>query len=200
MKIMSPELLTYQIGIPEKCRSTAVDLFDEAFGRKLALAIASKNERKELFSKGFKLDYAIAALYKGSLVGIAGFHANEGSLTSGITYRDLLSHLGFFKGNRAALVFSFYERTPRPRELVMDGIAVLPRLRGMGVGKRLLEEIQRYAASHEYDRVRLDVVDTNPRAKQLYENFGFKAVKTERFPQLKHLLGFGGVTTMELCI
>ena len=195
---MNPTLITYQIGIPEEFRSTAVDLYDEAFGAKLALAIASTEERKELFVKGFNLGYAIGAFREDGLIGIAGFNAVRGSLTGDLTYRDLISELGFFKGNRAALVFSLYERKPQPRELVMDGIAVRSDARGMGVGKRLLEEIRQYAESHDFNRVRLDVIDTNPRARKLYERFGFQAVRTERFPQLKRFLGFGGVTTMEL--
>lgn len=197
---MKPEAVTYQVGIPDEHRSVAVDLFDEAFGEKLALAVPNMENRKALFAEGFNLDVAIAALMDGNLVGIAGFHAHGKSLTSDLKYRHLLSHLGFLGGNRAAIVFSLFERTPRPNELVMEGIAVQSQARGMGVGKQLLGEIRKYAENHGFNRVRLDVIDTNPKARQLYERFGFRSVKTERFPQLKSILGFGGVTTMELSI
>ncbi len=198
--MVKPEAITYQVGIPDEHRSVAVDLFDQAFGEKLALAVPNMDRRKALFAEGFNLDSAIAALMGDKLVGLAGFHAHGKSLTSGLRYRDLLSHLGFLGGNRAAVVFSLFERTPRPNELVMDGIAVQSHARGMGIGKRLLEEIRRYAKSHDFDRVRLDVIDTNPKARQLYERFGFRDVKTENFPELKSILGFGGVTTMELSV
>ncbi len=188
------------MGIPDEHRSVAIDLFDEAFGEKLALAVPDREKRKALFVEGFNLDSAIAALVDGNLVGIAGFHAHGKSLTSGVKYRHLLSHLGFLRGNRAAIVFSLFERTPRPNELVMDGIAVQSQARGMGIGKRLLGEIRTFAQIHGFNRVRLDVIDTNPKARKLYERFGFTGVKTERFPQLKSILGFGGVTTMELRI
>ena len=197
---MNPELIKYQIGIPEAFRSTATDLYDEAFGKKLSLAIAKTKERKALFIKGFNLKYAIGAFCEDNLVGIAGFHADQMSLSGGITYRDLIFELGFLKGHRAALVFSLYERKPRPGELVMDGIAVRSNVRGMGVGMNLLEQIRQYAHNHDFDCIRLDVIDTNPGAKRLYERFGFKAVRTETFPLLKRFLGFGGVTTMEFCI
>ena len=197
---MKPDAVTYQVGIPDEHRSVAVDLFDEAFGEKLALAVPNREKRKALFVEGFNLDSAIAALVGGNLVGIAGFHAHGKSLTSGLKYRHLLSHLGFLGGNRAAIVFSLFERTPRPNELVMDGIAVQSQARGMGIGKRLLGEIRTFAQIHGFNRVRLDVIDTNPKARKLYERFGFTGVKTERFPQLKSILGFGGVTTMELRI
>ena len=80
----------------------------------------------------------------------------------------------------------------------MDGIVVHSDARGKGVGNRLLEEVANYAKEHEFDRVRLDVIDINTKAKKLYERKGFKEVKTEYFPYLRWLLGFGGSTTMEL--
>lgn len=197
---MSADHISYQTGIPEKYRLAAVDLYDEAFGEKFSVAVRNTEDRKQIFARGLTLKYAIASISQHRLVGIAGFHATEGSLTGAITYRDLVSQLGFFRGNRAAAVFSLYERTPKPKELLMDGIAVRSDARGMGVGSTLLEEIKKYAKQHGYDRVRLDVIDTNPKAKKLYERVGFKAVKTESFPYLKGFLGFGGITTMELSI
>lgn len=61
---------------------------------------------------------------------------------SGIGYKDLLSQLGFMQGNWAAIIFSLYEREPKPNELVMDGIAVHEMGRGKGIGTRLLSEIK----------------------------------------------------------
>ena len=197
---MRTDQVSYQTGIPEKYRVAAVDLYDEAFGEKLSLAVRNREDRKKLFTRGLALNYAIGAVSQNGLLGIAGFHAAEGSLTGAISYRDLVSQLGFFKGNRAAVVFSLYERKPKPGELVMDGIAVRSDARGMGVGSTLLDEIRKYAIQHGYNRVRLDVIDTNPKAQKLYERLGFKAVKTESFPYLKSFLGFGGVTTMELSV
>jgi ribosomal protein S18 acetylase RimI-like enzyme len=70
----------------------------------------------------------------------------------------------------------------------------------MGVGSRLLIEVCRQATRQGYQRVRLDVIDTNPKARKLYERLGFQQIRTERFPYLKNFLGFGGVTTMELTL
>ncbi len=200
---MSADHISYQIGIPEKFRSVAAELYDEAFGKKLSVAVKNDKDRKCLFNKGLTLKYAISAISNQEnqgLLGIAGFQTSDGSLTGGVGYRDLLSQLGFVKGNWAAVIFSLYERKPKPGQLVMDGIAVHWDARGMGVGSQLLDEIRKYARRHGYNRVRLDVIDTNPKAKKLYERLGFKAVKTESFPYMRSLLGFGGVTTMELTV
>ena len=80
--------------------------------------------------------------------------------------------------------------------VVMDGIAVDPDMRGRGVGSLLIEEVAAVAAEQDCREIRLDVIDTNPRARALYERRGFTAVRTEHTPYLRGLLGFGAVTTM----
>jgi ribosomal protein S18 acetylase RimI-like enzyme len=191
---MNTEDIGYQIGLPEKHRNSAVDLYEEAFGQKFAVAIPSKKKRILFLKK------CLVAVYQDKLIGIAGFQTAEGSLTGGITYSELLSQLGVIKGNWAAIIFDIYERKPSLNELVMDGIAVHSDARGKGVGSQLLTEVAKYAKEHEFNSVRLDVIDINSKAKILYERMGFKAVKTESYPYLKWLLGFGGSTTMELSV
>lgn len=44
--------------------------------------------------------------------------------------------------------------------------------------------------------VRLDVVDTNPDARRLYERLGFAPVRTRRCPYLFRRMGFSAFTTM----
>ena len=78
----------------------------------------------------------------------------------------------------------------------MDGISVTRSHQGRGVGKGLLAEIERHVNEKELSSIRLDVIDVNPRARKLYEQQGFVAVKTESFEYLRWLLGFGGATTL----
>ena len=192
--------IIFQIGLPEQFRADAAKLYDEAFGQKLSVAVRSNEKRISLIQKGFIIEYAIVALSDNTLLGIAGLHTSSGSLTGGISYKDLLSELGFLKGNWAAIIFSLYDRKPKAGELLMDGIAVHADSRGKGVGSKLLEKIAMYAQQNKFKNVRLDVIDINPEAKKLYERMGFKAVKTERFPYLRWLLGFSGSTTMLLSV
>ncbi len=195
---MSESKIIYQMGLPEQFRSDAADLYDEAFGKKFSVAERCDENRLLLLNNCLMLKYAIVAMSGNKLIGIAGIHIPSGSLTGGITYRKLLSQLGFIKGNWAALIFSIYERKPTPGELIIDGIAVQAEARGKGIGSRLLEEISNYAKKHEFNRIRLDVININPKAKKLYRKKGFKIVKIEYFPYLRWLLGFSGYTTMEL--
>ena len=185
-------------GIAEGQLEAAAILYDEAFGAKFQAAIASRDDRLQLFEQTFLREFAICANRGSELVGLAGFHTSEGSLTGGIGWTELEAHLGFFRALRAAVVFGFYERSLKPGELLMDGIAVREDHRGQGIGTRLLSEIVQYARDHAYQSVRLDVIDTNPGARRLYERTGFTVVKSESFPYLRWLFGFGGVTTMSL--
>lgn len=190
--------LSFQRGLSESYRASAASLYDETFGRKFKTAVRSGQRRRSLLEDCFKREYAIVAVSGDKLVGIAGFHTQKGSFTGGITYKDLVSQLGFIRGSWAALIFSLYDRKPETGKLLMDGIVVHGDYRGRGIGRKLLGELAAYAREKRYQSIRLDVIDTNPGAKRLYERVGFRVVRTERFPYLRWLLGFGGSTTMVL--
>ncbi|ENM5776370.1 GNAT family N-acetyltransferase [Vibrio mimicus] len=174
------------------------ELYEEAFGLKLYRAIPDKDRRISVISKSFVPDYSFVAYSDKKLVGLAGFNVVSGSLTGGIGAEGLIEQLGFFRGLWACLVFSLFERKPEKSELVMDGIAVDSEFRGQGIGSLLLDKIVTYAQENGFESVRLDVIDSNPRARKLYESKGFVALKTESFPYLKWLVGFSGATTMKL--
>ncbi|WP_305856409.1 GNAT family N-acetyltransferase [Balneatrix alpica] len=174
------------------------ELYEEAFGLKFCRAIPDKNKRLNVLSKSFVPDYSFAAFSDKKLVGLAGFKVASGSLTGGIGATGLIEQLGFLEGLWACFVFSLFEREPEERELVMDGIAVDSEFRGQGIGSLLLDQIITYAKENNFESIRLDVIDSNPRARKLYESKGFVALKSESFPYLKWLVGFSGATTMKL--
>jgi len=89
-----------------------------------------------------------------------------------------------------------FERSPRQGELLMDGITVSADYRGQGVGTQLFDALVDYAKENGYQAIRLDVIDTNPHARRLYDRLGFVAERTNNFEVLRPLLGFGAATTM----
>ncbi len=188
--------IQYQRGFAEAFRAPAARLYDAAFGPKLAVALPNESSRLEVLRHSFQPEYAFAAFADDQLVGLAGVHEPDASFTGGMNFEGLWAELGFFSAMRAGLILSLYERKPRPNELLMDGIAVDPAFRGQGIGSRLLDEILNYAQERSYEQVRLDVIDTNPGARRLYERKQFQATHTERFEYLRWLLGFGESTTM----
>jgi hypothetical protein len=120
---MESEGLEFIVGIPEQFRRDAAALYEEAFGAKFGVVVRSQRRRVELLSESFLLEFGIAAISKGTLLGIAGLQTNDGSLTGGMSYRRLVQVLGFLLGNWAAIVFSLYERKNEEGELLMDGIS-----------------------------------------------------------------------------
>ena len=175
---------------------TAAELYDEAFAAKLAPAMPDRAKRQALLAAGMNPAMAIGALVGDDLVGLAGFHDQNGSLTSSITFGLLRQHLGLVGALRAALVLAFLERSPEPDELLMDGIVVSADHRGQGIGSKLFAELESYCRDQSLTSIRLDVVDNNPGARRLYERLGFEATRTVRTPYLRRVMGFGGATTM----
>lgn len=200
--VAGDQSITYSRGIPEAHAAAAAQLYESAFGEKFSLAIKAREQRVAIIQAALDVDYcfsASAGVSEGGsmLVGLAGFHSAEGSLTGGIGAGFLLRKLGLLKGSRACAVFGIYHRDPEPQQLLMDGIAVHKDYRGRGIGSRLLDLLIAYARENGFQTIRLDVIDTNPKARQLYEKKGFVAVRSEKYPYLRWLLGFGGSTTME---
>lgn len=193
-------IISYGVGLKESQFERAAHLYDEAFGEKFRIAIKSRDDRLALLESTFVGSFAVTASEGKGLVGLAGFHTPEGSLSSGIGASQLFAKLGMIRGLKAIAIFSLYARTPKPGELVMDGIAVHTDYRGHGIGSQLLNGIVSHARENGFDTVRLDVIDTNPGAKRLYERSGFVPIRIERFPYLRWLLGFGASTTMEFRI
>ncbi len=183
-------------GIPDAMRSSAAALYDDAFGAKFAVAISSREQRLALLADSLNLAFAFGATENNRLVGLAGYKTRQGSFTDGMTYNALLKHAGLIRGNWATLVFSLYERSLTSGQLLMDGIVVDASARGRGIGTRLLNELTTFGKSNGYETVRLDVIDTNPSARRMYERNGFTATRTESFGYLRWLLGFGASTTL----
>jgi ribosomal protein S18 acetylase RimI-like enzyme len=188
--------IVYQVGIPPTFRDQAVFLYEQAFDQKISVAIENVADRRRILSNSLLLEFAICALKRNQLVGLAGFHDSTGSLTGGVGYWDLISTLGFFQGSKAALLLSFLEREPMEGELVLDGISVRADYRSRGIGGALLDKVKEFALHTGFTSIRLDVTDANPRAKVLYERHGFRVIDKDRYPYLKGVLGFGGSESM----
>jgi ribosomal protein S18 acetylase RimI-like enzyme len=109
----------------------------------------------------------------------------------------LKDEIGLLGAIRAVLVLALFQRNLVAGQLLMDGIGVSPNMRGNGIGTKLLHSLIEYAKTEGYRSIRLDVIDTNPAARRLYERVGFVTEKTKQFAYLKWLLDFGSATQMK---
>jgi GNAT superfamily N-acetyltransferase len=192
-----PELsVTLSDGFAESDRGEIAPMYWAAFGSKLRIALRPSGRAIGMLSEALNPDFAVVArAADGQLLGVAGYKTPRGSFMA-INFVRLKRHFGTFGAIWRGLVLSLLERQPDAGTLLMDGIFVTERARGQGVGTLLLNAIKRKAEEQGCAHVRLDVIDTNPRAQQLYEREGFRAVASRDLGALRHLFGFRRATTM----
>ncbi len=167
-----------------------------AFGSKLKTALSPSDKAIELLVDVLNPNAAIVARAKdGQLLGVAGYKTEQDAFAA-IGFAMMRRHFGVFGGLWRSAVFSLLARRPVAGTLLIDGIFVAERARGQGVGSLLLTGIKHKACEHGCQHVRLDVIDTNPKAQKLYEREGFRAVAVQHLGPLRHLFGFRYATTM----
>lgn len=192
----APTGITISVGLPDALRPDASALYLEAFRQKIG-PILGRDERANRFLSAVQQpSHAIIATSPdGTLLGMAGFHDEAGGFIGG-GYRELANAYGHLGALWRAAALSLFERTVTDGQLLMDGIVVAPSHRGRGIGSLLLDAVETLAHERGKTTIRLDVVDTNPRARALYEKRGFAVKSTQRTPYFRPFFGFGGVTTM----
>jgi len=176
-------------GFDEKHRLPAAELYMDAFGSKIG-GILGRGHRGQAF---------IASMLQSSHAISAGFKTDQGSFVGG-ELSDLTSYYGWFGGVWRGLTLSVLERETEAGCLLMDGICVSKEARGKGIGTALLDAISEMAKERGLREVRLDVIDSNPRAKALYTRRGFVEGKTTQMGPLKYVFGFKSATTMRLAV
>lgn len=147
------------------------------------------------FERVIRCDHAIAAVAPGgALLGVAGFRTHRGAFAGG-SYADLCAIYGLAGGTWRALALALLTRE-RETRFLLDGICVDPDVRGCGIGTALIEAICDEARARGFAEVRLDVVDSNFRARALYDRLGFTVLYRQRSGPLGLLFGFSGSTAM----
>jgi ribosomal protein S18 acetylase RimI-like enzyme len=168
----------------------------EAFSAKLCYPLGPRIKAIAFIEQVLDPTHAISAVSdRGDFLGVAGFKTPQGAFIGG-TFADLAGVYGPFVAVPRAMLLSILERPCAEGTLLMDGIFVESTARGLGVGTALLSAIERHAAACGLSRVRLDVIDNNPRARALYERQGFRGEATQSIGSLRQVFGFGSATTM----
>ena len=183
-------------GLPPDQRAAAAALYWQAFGGKLGMVMGPEPRALVFLTLALSAEHVIVAQDPaGRLLGMAGFKTPSGSFAGGAP-GDLRAAYGWLGGLwRAALLRALSREVDNDRFLI-DGICVQSGLRGQGLGAQLLEALCAEARARGYDHIRLDVIDTNWRARALYERAGFVAIRSEPIGWLRYVFGFTATTTM----
>ena len=183
-------------GFPEHKRSAAAHMFWEAFSGKLGKVLAPEAKSLALIERILDRRYCISvSCQQGDLLALAGYKTHFGSFTAG-TLSDFTAIYGWFGGPMRALLLNVLERQTEPDVFLLDSLVVRPSARGMGIGSALLKQAEDTARKQGLAKIRLDVIDSNFRARALYERLGFIAVSSEKTGPFADLFGFSSSTTM----
>ena len=186
--------ITVALGIPPDQHKAAATLYCWALTAKVTPFLGPPDRAAAFLADSIVPDRAITAARDGVVVGIAGFKYDGcGLFRPG--FGQFLRRFPVTGLVRAAGL-SLLERAEAPHGLLMDGLAVHDSARGQGIGTALLDAVEAHATKLAKAYVRLDVIDTNPNARRLYERQGYRPVQTIGVGALRLVLPFCNVTEL----
>ena len=192
---MTCDDIEIRLGLPDDLRVQAACIYYDAFCRKLRPICRSRENAIAALLDSFDSQRAILALRGCQLVGMAGIQHQQRPFMNH-RFSWYVDRFGWLEGRIRYAIVHLDARPYSAGELLMDGLAVDKDLRGQGIGSLLLGAVIGFARAHGYGTVRLDVVNTNVKARRLYGRTGFAPTATHYYPYLLPFLGFWAVTTM----
>ncbi|MBN3527242.1 GNAT family N-acetyltransferase [Paenibacillus apiarius] len=179
----------------------AAGIYYEAFKHKLKyLWLFTDKPRQGIafLTRTLTIKKGFYALKEGRVIGIVGLQKDKEPYIH-VTCKSFSESFGLFGGvwrYAAYQIYKFFDGIPKENELRIDSIAVANEARGLGVGSGLLHKVLVTASEIGKTSVVLEVVDTNPQARKLYERIGFVLTGTEKFGFLTARAGFTAVHYM----
>lgn len=190
--------VTIRLGVPETLRAPATALYCEALQAKLTPFLGPADRAARFLAPAMRANRAFVATGKTGILGIAGFQ-KDGTGLFEFGLAQLWREYGV-SGPVRAVGLATLNRREEKDTLLMDGIAVAAEAQGRGIGTRLLAAICDHARNLGRSHVRLDVIDTNPRARALYERQGFVAGETVGLGPFRLIFPFRAVTAMRKAV
>jgi GNAT superfamily N-acetyltransferase len=181
--------------LPEGYRRQAAELCYEAFRAKFEPLLKSQEHGVAILERDLEPGLVIAAWAEGRLVGMAGLEY-AGQYFFDPRWRSFAQEFGWLGGLLRLALFLPFAHHHSEGDLTLGALAVAAQVRGQGVGTQLMEAVFDWACERGFRSVSLEVVDTNPQARRLYERLGFVARRTQRLPSFFNRLGFSAVTLM----
>lgn len=183
-------------GIAPEHRSQVAVLYWGAFGAKLGRVMGPQPKALVFINRVLDSNHGISAVSdNGQVLGVTGFKTHQGALVGG-TFKDMVAVYGRLGALGRSALLSLLERDLENERFLMDGIFVASEARRQGVGTALLQALFDLAYVRGYKEIRLDVIDTNPRARALYQRMGFAEVQTDHLGPLSWIYGFRSATKM----
>ena len=164
--------------LPDDFKISAIRLYFNALKEKLEPILGSDARAQEALASNIATDKCLVAICNGKLVGIMGIQTNKRGFVNP-NLKTMVRIYGNFGGILRMGGLAILHHTIGTDELYVDGVAVASEMRGKGIGSHLFELLEQAVLKKRIKTISLEVIDTNPRAKALYERLGFVVVKTK---------------------
>jgi ribosomal protein S18 acetylase RimI-like enzyme len=180
-----------KLGIPEGLRHQAAIICYEGFVSQIEWLIGSQQKGVALLEASFNAELGLTALMQGQLVGFIGLKYENRPFFQ-FERSHCIRELGLLRGLLAFLVFNNISPTkPLSDEMYIAVLVVDASMRGKGIGSLLMQSAFEIAQKNQCTAVVLDVANTNPDARRLYERLGFKLVRTIELKYLPKWISSG---------
>lgn len=185
-----------QLGLPPDQREAAARLYWQAFGGKLGRIMGPRPRALRYLCQVIRADHVIVALSQDDrLLGLAGFKTPRGSFAAGGA-AEMAAVYGAFGSLWRSQLLAWLADEVDNENFLLDGLCVGAESRGQGIGSALMAAIAAEAQLRGYSGVRLDVIDSNRRARALYRRLGYAEIRQHDIGLLRHVFGFRAAVTM----
>ncbi|MCB6177761.1 GNAT family N-acetyltransferase [Rhodobacter sp. Har01] len=189
-------MVSIRKGLAAAQHAAAARLYWEAFGGKLGTVLGPDDRALAYLARVIRADHCFTAVTEdGALLGIAGFKSPFGSFAGG-SMADLQAAYGRIGALWRGLALRALGNEVDNQRFLIDGIAVARSARSQGIGSALMAALFDEARARGYGAIRLEVIDSNWRARALYERLGFVATDRVRLGLLQPIFGFAAAITM----
>ncbi|MCG8453192.1 MAG: GNAT family N-acetyltransferase [Spirochaetales bacterium] len=192
-----------QLGLPSHISSKqAVDLYFQAFGKKerhLTLFSNDEQTMKNYLEHSMNWNAVLFATHENKLLGMCGIQKgmNPGPFSTQIA--PLIAHFQIW-GGWWRWILRWLQRTIdswKEDVLHIEFLVVNPDVRNQGWGSKLLDCAEDEARKQGCKALGLEVIDTNPRAKSLYQRKGFQTIQHYSTQWLTRRAGFSSLEKMQ---
>lgn len=165
---------------------TIATIIVESFELKINyLWIRTKQTDKaiQVIAKTINTDQVLVERQDGEIIGIATYQTKAKPLAIDISLPVFAAEFGKLRGLSKFICYKFYKFAQvklTDEFLHLDLIAVAAAHRGQGVGHKILAQVDEKALDLNKAYVELEVVGSNPKAKRLYNEYGFVDVRHQK--------------------
>ena len=179
---------------------TAIEALDSAAVTIHVFGFKEGNKQKAitLIASTLEDDRIFVAVKNKKVIGFAGLQYHKKSF-SNPTLSNIVSIYGLLTFRTLPFFLVSSMNKPKSYQLHLESLAVIKNEQGKGIGTKLLNATINYAKENNFSQIKLEVIQTNPKAKKLYQKMGFKTSRITKIPYpFSYIMGFNDFEEMHL--